>query len=123
MRRVLEVLRHPAVRRWFPGASRDDFTPPMGERALYFRVGRGLIAYLLHDDHAEVHAALLPGDGGPKATAAIREQFEQVLRQVPRIVAVPKNEAARRKAAAVGMVFTGERNAGFPVYEVNHGRH
>lgn len=121
LRRVLQVLRHPDVARWYPSAQAECFIPPMGERALYFKVGRGLMAYYLHDGWAEMHAALLRGDGGPAATAAIREQLEQVLKMVPRVVAVPKNERARAKAVAVGMVFTGQRRDGLPVYEVTHG--
>lgn len=122
MRRVLTVLRHPAVAPAFPHAQRAGFTPPMGERALYFKVGRGLIAYYLHEDYAEVHAALLPGDGGDKATAAMREQYEHVLTLVPRIVAAPVNALSVKKARALGMQDTGRKSPnGFAVYEVRNG--
>lgn len=94
----------------------------MGEKALYFRVGRGLAVYYLHEDFAEVHAALLPGDGGDKATDAAREQYEHVLKLVPRIVAEPLNALAAQKARALGMQDTGRKSSnGFPVYEVRNG--
>ncbi len=122
MRRVLEVLRHPDVAPWCPGLQSKDRLPPMGPGVLYLRAGKGFMAYLLHGDVAEVHACLLRGDGGEKATAAIKEQYQHVFGLgVKRIVGVPRNERAEAKARAVGMRATGERWDGFPVYEVRNG--
>lgn len=125
LRRVLEVMRHPAVAPYFERAQKPGFVPPCGDAAYYLKLGRGFIAYLVHEHLTEMHGCLLPGDVGAGAISQVREQFEYLFERGVKLIRTAHPKEHKRASAmcrALGMA----KNEAFSadelnVYEVSNG--
>jgi len=125
LRRVLEVMRHPAVAPYFERAQKPDFVPPCGDAAHYLKLGRGFIAYLVRQHLTEMHGCLLPGDVGKGSLTLVREHFAYLFASGVKLIRTAHSKEHRRASAmcrALGMRKNEELSMGeLNVYEVRNG--